>query len=370
MMRHEATRQRPRRARAVPVAAPPGLAAPLRTVRRRLLLRALLLGALWAALANLGVLAAFVALNRLFGLGLRTPFFAWLVLAVVAVRALRRVRLREAATALDASAGLRDRLVTAVELAAAPAADPEIRAAQLEETLQRLRGVDPARHPRLHPLLWGGPALFGGLLALAAYLSFAPQAPRRVPLELAPGIGTREPRPSPGGRPATEPLPGPPVAGPGPADGPVHGTQGKARPAGSPDQGTGPAPPAATRPTAGALPEGNPALPGAAGGDAGAQRGRVREAEPAKLFSEPVGTALTAVGDGAPGGGTANLPAVRGRVSFNLIPRQSLESAGGEGPGGAGGGTARALEVVVDFDALAPEHREHVRRYFEALQRP
>jgi hypothetical protein len=62
-------------------------------------------------------------------------------------------------------------------------------------------------------------------------------------------------------------------------------------------------------------------------------------------------------------------PALRGRVAFSLVPAGGGDLRRGGSGARPGGGRAEGLEITVDFDAVPPELRAYVGRYFEALAR-
>jgi len=337
----------------------------LRRSRRRYLTRELLGAAFTSAAASLLLELALGWASRIFGLDLPAVSIGIVLFLVLGALALRRNRVDRVAARADRGLRLQDRLVTFLDFRARTDIDPDFRRAQAGEAALALARTDLTRSIPVPRLLWAAPLLFGWMLYVDYFAFFVPFTPpffqqvvrvadpRRAATRTgdAPEEGAFEEKSDPGA--ALQPRQDHPATPPTP-----------------------PAAPGDTKPPVGEDAPADQPAPGA--GDQGASSGLAAIPafinEPARLYSEPVGKGLTPVADAAPGSAPAaptalpELP-LRGRISFNLVP------VDGEGVGPAGTGTkpgagkAEGLGITIDYDAIPPEYRPHVRRYFNALMR-
>lgn len=348
----------------------PSVGAPLaeflRRARRRYLTREILAAAAASAAASLLLELGVVWVGWI--LGLDPPAFAigLVLFLVLGVLVHRRNRVDRVAARADRGLRLQDRLVTFLDFRGRADVGPDFRAAQVGEAVAALARTDLIRGIPIPRLLWVAPLLFGWMLYVDFFQFFVPFTPpviRQI-------VRVADPH-----RTVTRT-----------GDASEHGNAREKR-----ERGTTPVPQqdrAATAPE-----ETPPAAPGDRKQPGGADRPADQRApgagdqgapsrpasipaiigEPSRLYSEPVGKSLTPVADTAPESSPAapalpELP-LRGRISFNLVPVDG-EAAGPAGKGTKpGGGKAEGLGITIDYDAVPPEYRAHVRRYFSALVR-
>jgi hypothetical protein len=337
----------------------------LRRARRRYLTRELLGAAFASAATSLLLELAIVLVDRRFGWDVPVVSIGIVLFAVLGALVLRRNRVARVAERADRGLRLQDRLATFLDFHGRADVSPDFRRAQAGEASAALSRTDLARGIPIPRLLWAAPLLFGWMLYLDYFTFFVPFTPPFLQQIVR----------------VVDPHRAAPRTGDAPEDGDAGEKGGREastaphqdRPAAAPGE-TPPAAPGDARQPGG---EDRPDDPGAA--DAGDQGERLAAipaiiSEPARLYSEPVGKSLTPVADAAPGASPVAPPALpelplRGRISFNLVP----VDGGGDGPAGKGtepgGGTTEGLEVTIDYDAVPPEYRTQVRRYFNALVR-
>ena len=336
----------------------------LRRARRRYLTRELLGAAFASAAASLLLELAFGLASRRFGLDLPAVSIGIVLALVLGALALRRNRIDRVAARADRGLRLKDRLVTFLDFHGRSDIDPDFRQAQAAEAAAALARTDLPRGIPVPRLLWAAPLLFGWMLYVDYFAFFVPSSPPFFQQVAR--------------------IVSPPRAAPGAGDAPGDGVSGeKAEPATPsaprPDRPetapgeTTPDAPGDKKPPEGEVGPKDQGAPGS--GDQSVPPHQAAApaviSEPARLYSEPVGKTLTPVAEARPGSTPAALPELplRGRISFNLVP------VDGEGVGPAGTGTkpgagkAEGLGITIDYDAVPPEYRPHVRRYFNALVR-
>ena len=336
----------------------------LRSARRRYLTRGLLGAAFASAAASLLLELALGWASLKFGLDLPAVSIGIVLFLVLGALALRRNRVERVAAKADRGLRLQDRLVTFLDFHGRADIDPDFRQAQAAEAVAALTRTDLLRGIPIPRLLWAAPLVFGWMLYVDFFAYFVPFTPPfflqvvRVvdPHRALPRTGEMPADGAAGGKADTEAAPAPKTDHPETAP---HATP--------------PAAPGEKKSPAGEVDPEDKGAPGS-GDQGGPPRPDAVPAmisEPARLYSEPVGKTLTPVADAVPGSSPAALPELplRGRISFNLVP----VDGGVVGPAGTGtkpgGGKAAGLGITIDYDAVPPEYRPHVRRYFNALVR-
>lgn len=335
----------------------------LRTIRRRLVVRDVLVAAGAAVVINeicrWAWIAAFVAMKRV----VPALDIGPIVLVILAAAAIRRWSPAAAARRVDARLGLSDRLTSFLDFAERDDVPGAVRDAQARETGRALAGVRPDSAAPIRVWLAAGPLL---LAASLIYPYFLFNRTETTTMLLLRRIGTGSNHGD-----GQRPVAGIPNEGQPPA---VAGeSTGTPQPdaAGQPDRREDavsqakpePGQVTAEKPVDG--PEGEGPLPAPQDETADKRTPDHGNAvEPERLVSEQVGRALAKVVDPiySPGKEQPQPTEATGSVSINLVPHSRPGRTGG-----VPGEGSMARRVTVDLDALPEEYRPLVKTYFELL---